>query len=257
MASFVVDRPSPQKASQQSTPALSRSASDDDLLNASPDEFGDADETRTLRTTITTTLAADEDQSNTDTLQPLAPVQQSTVSFLTRGADSLEPTVGKDGSVILSASTASHRRMAARTRQSSKRTVTFQPRLSPFDRTNPTASSDVFRGFHTLFWILMAMMTFRTFSKSFRETGYVVGLTFARLFSEDAKVLALSDAVLVSSTILCVPFMQVRPAFITLSLLQNSNVLNIASSFNVDGYATSTLAWLCNIWPKPHSWPLL
>ena len=89
-----------------------------------------------------------------------------------------------------------------------KKTVTFEPRLSPFDRFNPTSAADTFRGFHTLFWILMAIISIRTFFKTYALSGHILGMTFGRLIGKDGLVLALSDAVLVGSTVVCVPFMQ-------------------------------------------------
>lgn len=45
-----------------------------------------------------------------------------------------------------------------------------------------------------------------TFHNSFTQTGKIISLTFATLFSKDAGVLALSDGVLVGSLFLCVPY---------------------------------------------------
>lgn len=42
------------------------------------------------------------------------------------------------------------------------------------------------------------------------EQGVFWGMTFARLITEDAKALALSDAVMIASTFLCVPYVKVR-----------------------------------------------
>lgn len=90
-----------------------------------------------------------------------------------------------------------------------KRLVTFRPQLSSFDRFNPNTSTDLFRGFYTLFWIFLAIMVVRTGLKSWHEQHTIIGWTFARLIGSDGLVLALSDLVLVASTVLCVPFMQV------------------------------------------------
>lgn len=100
-----------------------------------------------------------------------------------------------------------------------KRLVTFRPQLSSFDRFNPNTSTDLFRGFYTLFWIFLAIMVIRTGLKSWHEERTIVGMTFARLIGSDGLVLALSDLALVSSTILCVPFMQVRGTSVLLLLL--------------------------------------
>lgn len=83
----------------------------------------------------------------------------------------------------------------------------FEPRISPFDRHNKTSAEDTFRGFFSLFWIVIAVGGARTIYRRIAETGGVLGgWRFAALISEDAWALALSDAVLVGSTLLCVPF---------------------------------------------------
>lgn len=87
--------------------------------------------------------------------------------------------------------------------------VSFRPRESHFDRHNRTAAGDPFRGFYTLFWIILAILMLNTFYHSFSKTGQIVSLTFWTLFSKDAIVLALSDGVLVGSLFLCVPFAKV------------------------------------------------
>ncbi|KDN48229.1 hypothetical protein K437DRAFT_284167 [Tilletiaria anomala UBC 951] len=84
--------------------------------------------------------------------------------------------------------------------------VTFQPRQSRFDRFNMDSSKDGFRGFYTLFWIGIFLLMLNTFYTSYKETGQVLSLTFATLFSRDAKILAISDGILVGHLFLCVPF---------------------------------------------------
>lgn len=87
----------------------------------------------------------------------------------------------------------------------------FEPRISHFDRHNKTSAEDTFRGFFSLFWIVIAVGGTRTIYNRVAETGGLLGgWQFAALISEDAWALALSDAVLVGSTILCVPFAKVR-----------------------------------------------
>jgi sterol O-acyltransferase len=49
----------------------------------------------------------------------------------------------------------------------------------------------------------------RTGVKNYEEEGVIWGSTFATMISEDAIILAISDAVLVSATVLCVPFIKV------------------------------------------------
>jgi sterol O-acyltransferase len=52
----------------------------------------------------------------------------------------------------------------------------------------------------------MFILTVRTYVISFEQTGEPLSLGFASMFSRDATTLALSDGVLVGSTLLCVPF---------------------------------------------------
>lgn len=52
----------------------------------------------------------------------------------------------------------------------------------------------------------MFILSIRTYVISFEQTGEPLSLGFASMFSRDATTLALSDAVLVGSTLLCVPF---------------------------------------------------
>lgn len=84
--------------------------------------------------------------------------------------------------------------------------VTFEPRKSHFDTTNELSGKNEFRGFFTLFWISLFLFTVQTYISSLEANGYALSFAFATMFSRDAIVLALSDAVLVLSTVLCVPF---------------------------------------------------
>ena len=119
----------------------------------------------------------------------------------------LETSLGADGAITLQPlAQAGHK---ARTRVK-RRAVDFKPRSSVFDRDSEVGRADHFRGFYTLFWLLLGLTTVRTLEKSYRSSGYIVGTRFATLFSQDAKVLALSDAVLVGTSVLCVPFIKVR-----------------------------------------------
>ncbi|TDL23633.1 hypothetical protein BD410DRAFT_814297 [Rickenella mellea] len=84
--------------------------------------------------------------------------------------------------------------------------IRFVPRTSHFDTTNVNSGANEFRGFFTLFWISMFLLVVQNYIRSFEVNGYPIKMAFAQMFSRDAKVLALSDAVLVLSTGLCVPF---------------------------------------------------
>lgn len=54
----------------------------------------------------------------------------------------------------------------------------------------------------------MFLFTLRTYIRSIETHGHALNFHFATLFSQDAITLAISDAVLVASTALCVPFAQ-------------------------------------------------
>jgi len=80
--------------------------------------------------------------------------------------------------------------------------IAFKPRNSPFERSE----TNEFRGFYSLFWVSVFIFVVQTYVKSIETTGHALNLVFFRLFSQDAVTLALSDAVLVLSTAICVPF---------------------------------------------------
>ncbi|CDR46911.1 hypothetical protein NBRC10512_003697 [Rhodotorula toruloides] len=83
----------------------------------------------------------------------------------------------------------------------------FAPRTSHFDRHNLTSASDPFRGLYTLFWIVIFVGALKTVYHRFAEQGGWGGeWRFAALISRDGWVLAVSDAVLVSASLLCVPY---------------------------------------------------
>lgn len=84
--------------------------------------------------------------------------------------------------------------------------VTFEPRKSAFDISNENSISNEFRGFFTLFWISIFIYTVQTYIRGIETIGRPLDLKFATLFSRHAVTLAISDAVLVLSTTLAVPF---------------------------------------------------
>ncbi|KAF8892249.1 MBOAT, membrane-bound O-acyltransferase family-domain-containing protein [Infundibulicybe gibba] len=84
--------------------------------------------------------------------------------------------------------------------------ITFAPRKSHFDITNEATGSNEFRGFFSLFWISIFIFTIRTYVRSIEASGRPLNLDFATMFSQDAITLAISDAVLVLCTGMCVPF---------------------------------------------------
>ncbi|KAF7308837.1 O-acyltransferase [Mycena kentingensis (nom. inval.)] len=84
--------------------------------------------------------------------------------------------------------------------------IAFAPRESHFDINNPSSGANEFRGFFTLFWISMFIFTVSSYIRSIETNGHALNLRFATMFSRDAITLAMSDALLVASTGLCVPF---------------------------------------------------
>ncbi|KIO16291.1 hypothetical protein M407DRAFT_34053 [Tulasnella calospora MUT 4182] len=120
-----------------------------------------------------------------------------------------EPTkhvVSKKGSAIETSSGTLHVQPYRPSKDSKQllAKLTFVPRPSALE----SSGHDAFRGFYTLFWISVGIMMIRTYVTSFDQTGYPLSLSFAALFSKDALTLALSDAVLVASTGLSVPFVK-------------------------------------------------
>ncbi|KAH7890843.1 MBOAT, membrane-bound O-acyltransferase family-domain-containing protein [Phlebopus sp. FC_14] len=83
--------------------------------------------------------------------------------------------------------------------------ITFEPRKSHFDTTNEFSGTNEFRGFFALFWISLFLFTVQTYISSLEMNGYALSFAFATMFSRDAITLALSDALLVLTTVLCVP----------------------------------------------------
>lgn len=157
------------------------------------------------RTTITTTHRGAKDESSSSDEGGVS----STTEILHSGS-SVTHEVSKDGSLSI-------RPVAARTRSGTRnghgkvkirKVVNFRHRTSAFDRFNTSSQADQFRGFYTLFWIVMAVATARTFQSSYADKGTILGTGFAKLFSEDAKVLVATDAALVASSFLCVPYVK-------------------------------------------------
>ncbi|KAG6831097.1 hypothetical protein H0H92_012774 [Tricholoma furcatifolium] len=84
--------------------------------------------------------------------------------------------------------------------------ITFAPRKSHFDITNESSGANEFRGFFSLFWISIFIFTVRVYVRGIESHGRPLNLAFATMFSQDLVTLAISDAVLVLSTSVCVPF---------------------------------------------------
>ncbi|KAI7819920.1 MBOAT, membrane-bound O-acyltransferase family-domain-containing protein [Gamsiella multidivaricata] len=86
------------------------------------------------------------------------------------------------------------------TRRRKLRRPTFEPRTSRLDPETMTKNQDPFRGFHTLFWIVMGAYGLITFDEEWTRVGKAFGGTLFSSFSQDAIILAISDFGLVFST---------------------------------------------------------
>ncbi|KAN0063718.1 Sterol O-acyltransferase 2 (Sterol-ester synthase 2) [Thecaphora frezii] len=179
--------------SAPSTPAITSGAATPNGSTAS--DLSDVEQT-VATSTITTTI--------TKNGRSASDVRTSTAQVTHLGAKGVTPQVGKDGAVHLRPQPASSSR-----RKRIRAVVSFKPRHSHFDRDNSSSSTDQFRGFFTLFWLSIGLFVLNTFYTSFADTGHIISMTFATLFSKDARILALSDAVLIASTFICVPFVKV------------------------------------------------
>ncbi|CAE6394082.1 unnamed protein product [Rhizoctonia solani] len=120
--------------------------------------------------------------------------------------------------------------------------ITFTPRSSAFE----ASGSDPFRGFYSLFWISMVLLLLRTYVNNFFQNGYPLSMVFATLFTRDAKTLAISDAVLVCSTFICVPFVKAMQKGCIRYYYTGQTILHI--------YQVITLA-LAIQWTFNREWP--
>ncbi|KAF9969809.1 hypothetical protein BGZ73_007671 [Actinomortierella ambigua] len=86
------------------------------------------------------------------------------------------------------------------TRKRKVRRPTFEARPSRLDPETMTKNQDPFRGFHTLFWIVMGAYGVITFHEEWTRVGKLFGGSLFSSFSQDAIFLAFSDFCLVLST---------------------------------------------------------
>lgn len=87
-----------------------------------------------------------------------------------------------------------------------KALISFTPRVSHFDPSNPRSGSNEFRGFFTLFWISIFIVTIQSYVNTYQSSGHPIALAFATMFSKHALSLAITDALLVASTAFSVLF---------------------------------------------------
>jgi sterol O-acyltransferase len=85
-------------------------------------------------------------------------------------------------------------------------TIEYAARVSHFD---PKSDYSDFRGFFVLFWIGLAIMVITAMLRNIRETGYPLTIRQWDLFTANIWEMGLSDAVMVASTALSLPFHRV------------------------------------------------
>lgn len=85
-------------------------------------------------------------------------------------------------------------------------TIDYAARVSHFD---PRSEYRDFRGFFVLFWIGLAIMVVTTMLRNIKDTGYPLRHQMWDLMTIKTWQLGLSDAAMVGSTALSVPFQQI------------------------------------------------
>lgn len=118
------------------------------------------------------------------------------------------PLPAKGTTIPMESGTLSVRPYRSSSTSKLKALVTYTPRTSGLDRNNVKAASDEFRGFYSLFWIGLALLFVRTSYDSWETNRTILSGTFGRLITGDALVLAVSDAIMVGSMFVCVPFVK-------------------------------------------------
>ena len=81
--------------------------------------------------------------------------------------------------------------------------IEYEARVSHFD---PRSDYRDFRGFFVLFWVGLAIMVITTALRNVKDTGYPLRHQMWHLMTVKAWQLGLSDAAMVFSTALVVPF---------------------------------------------------
>ncbi|KAF8312187.1 MBOAT-domain-containing protein [Clavulina sp. PMI_390] len=140
-------------------------------------------------------------------LESRAGTPQPGLDIGSQPGDHKEPPLRKDTTFETAEGTLHVKPFRKKGAKGLKAVLTFVPRASAFDRENLASGADPFRGFFTLFWIAVFLLSIRTYWDYLDKTGYPISLDFANLLSKDAITLLLSDMVLVSSTALVIPFM--------------------------------------------------
>lgn len=187
------------------------SANHDELMTAMKSKpLVVEDTTNTTTTTTTTTMASKGKLEKLDGFvahpvhkeekEPLgaSPLSTSTSddSLTSSRSGSVSPGTPSSTEGLHTISTTS----TTTTRKRKVRRPTFEARSSRLDPEALNKNQDPFRGFHTLFWIVMGAYGLITFDEEWTRVGKAFGGTLFSSFSQDAIMLAVSDAGLVLST---------------------------------------------------------
>ncbi|KAI8336645.1 MBOAT, membrane-bound O-acyltransferase family-domain-containing protein [Chlamydoabsidia padenii] len=136
--------------------------------------------------------------------------------------------------------------MATNARFNKQRRLFFKARNTPFDTTAPEAHKETFRGFYTVFWLGMIIYSIQIFMSCYQQEGILLSLSFFRLFSKDALALLVSDMVMVSFTLLSVPY----------SKLLVKGILRYETTGVILQHLGQTVFLFCSIyWVFRRDWP--
>ena len=107
-----------------------------------------------------------------------------------------------DAPPSLQATSSVRQKLRAEQKKRSFPSIEYSARVSHFD---PASEYRDFRGFFVLFWIGLAIMCITTMLRNFKETGYPFQLRQRQTFVENIWEMAISDAIMSSSTLLTLP----------------------------------------------------
>ncbi|KAI8992326.1 MBOAT, membrane-bound O-acyltransferase family-domain-containing protein [Pilobolus umbonatus] len=82
----------------------------------------------------------------------------------------------------------------------------FKERLSSFDTTNPESKNDHFRGFYTIFWMVMLFYSIITFVYCYEQDGVILSSDTFRVMSKDSLALCIADILMIAQSFIVVPF---------------------------------------------------
>ncbi|KAG0355468.1 hypothetical protein BG005_005589 [Podila minutissima] len=185
------------------------SANHDELMAAMKANPLAVENTTTKTTTTTTTTMGNGKLEKLDGFEVRHPVHEEKeplgASPLSTNSSDGSRTSSRSGSASpgTPSSTEDFHTISTTATTARKRKVrrpTFEARSSRLDPEALDKNQDPFRGFHTLFWIVMGAYGLITFDEEWTRAGKAFGGSLFSSFSQDAIMLAVSDAGLVLST---------------------------------------------------------